>query len=196
MAYQGFASGDCDRDALPLRLFVKDGHQVILSQSFSKNMGLYGERVGLVSLTTDSAEETKRVDSQMKIIIRPMYSNPPISGPRSIHSFFILVVSEVLGNAELNKQWRQEVKLMADRIISMRTLLRNHLEKTYGSEKPWNHITSQIGMFAFTGLTPEQVERLKTEYSIYLTKDGRISIAGITSKNVEYLAKGMHEVTK
>ena len=188
MAYQGFASGDCDKDAFAVRQFIKDGHQIVLSQSFSKNMGLYGERVGLVSVVTESAEETKRVESQVKIIVRPMYSNPPISGPR--------IVKEVLETPELNTLWRQEVKLMADRIITMRSQLRNHLETTLGSKKNWSHITSQIGMFAYTGLTAEQVERLKKEFSIYLTKDGRISIAGITSKNVEYLAKGIHEVTK
>jgi aspartate aminotransferase len=85
---------------------------------------------------------------------------------------------------------------MADRIIAMRQQLRNHLERTFKSTKKWDHITTQIGMFAFTGLNQNQVERLQKEFSIYMTKDGRISIAGITSKNVEYLAKGMHEVTK
>lgn len=97
MAYQGFATGDCDRDAFAVRYFVEQGHQILLSQSFSKNMGLYGERVGLFSIVTESAEETKRVDSQIKIIIRPMYSNPPISGPR--------IVKEVLETPTLNKQW-------------------------------------------------------------------------------------------
>ncbi|KAJ3115478.1 Aspartate aminotransferase, mitochondrial [Physocladia obscura] len=85
---------------------------------------------------------------------------------------------------------------MADRIITMRSELRNHLEKTYGSKKNWSHITSQIGMFCFTGLSPEQVDRLKNEFSVYLTRDGRISIAGITSGNVKYLAEAIHEVTK
>jgi aspartate aminotransferase len=85
---------------------------------------------------------------------------------------------------------------MADRIISMRTALRTHLEQTYGSKKNWSHITSQIGMFCYTGLTPEQVEGMKSKHSVYLTKDGRISIAGITSGNVEYLAKAIHDVTK
>lgn len=85
---------------------------------------------------------------------------------------------------------------MADRIISMRAHLRTHLETTFKSQKKWEHITAQIGMFAFTGLNTEQVARLKKEFSIYLTNDGRISIAGITSKNVKYLAQGIHEVTK
>jgi aspartate aminotransferase len=85
---------------------------------------------------------------------------------------------------------------MAQRIISMREQLCHHLSVTYKSKRSWKHITSQIGMFAFTGLTPPQVERLQKEFSVYLTKDGRISIAGITSKNVQYLASAIHEVTK
>ncbi|KAJ3411569.1 aspartate transaminase aat1 [Chytridiales sp. JEL 0842] len=188
MAYQGFASGDPVTDAFALRHFVSEGHKVLLAQSFAKNLGLYGERVGLFSIVTESAEEAKRVDSQVKILVRPMYSNPPLSGPR--------IVKEILATPALRKEWHGEVKLMADRIITMRTQLRNHLEKTYGSKKNWAHITSQIGMFCYTGLTAEQVDRLKTEFSVYLTKDGRISIAGITSQNVEYLAKAIHEVTK
>ncbi|KAI9095770.1 putative aspartate aminotransferase mitochondrial precursor [Phlyctochytrium arcticum] len=188
MAYQGFASGDTGKDAFALRHFVKEGHQVMLAQSFAKNMGMYGERVGLFSLVSASAEEAKRVDSQVKILIRPMYSSPPLSGPR--------IVAEVLKNPEFNKEWLKEVEFMANRIISMRTDLRGHLENTYHSSHNWDHITSQIGMFCFTGLKPEQVDRLRSEFSVYLTRDGRISIAGITSKNVEYLAKAIHEVTK
>ncbi|KAI8896867.1 pyridoxal phosphate-dependent transferase [Globomyces pollinis-pini] len=188
MAYQGFASGDCDKDAFAIRHFIEEGHKIILSQSFSKNMGLYGERVGLISVVNDSVEETKKVDSQLKILIRPMYSNPPLSGPR--------IVKEVLQSPLTTNQWKAEVKGMADRIISMRTQLRDHLENTYGSTKSWEHVTSQIGMFCYTGMTPDQVERIKKEFSVYLTKDGRISIAGITSGNVKYLAKAIHEVTK
>jgi aspartate aminotransferase len=89
-----------------------------------------------------------------------------------------------------------EVKLMADRIITMRKQLKDHLENTYSSKKSWKHVTSQIGMFCYTGMTPEQVERIRKEFSVYLTKDGRISIAGITSSNVKYLAEAIHTVTK
>lgn len=151
-------------------------------------MGLYGERVGLFSIINETAEQAKRTDSQIKILIRPMYSNPPHSGPR--------IVKEVLSTPESTEEWKAEVKLMADRIISMRTQLRDHLENTFGSKKDWKHVTSQIGMFCYTGMTPEQVERIKKEFSVYLTKDGRISIAGITSGNVKYLAQAIHEVTK
>ncbi|KAI8384698.1 aspartate aminotransferase [Radiomyces spectabilis] len=188
MAYQGFASGDCNRDAYALRKFVDEGHQVVLSQSFAKNMGLYGERVGSFSVVCADANERARVDSQLKILIRPMYSNPPIHGAR--------LVSTVLGNQELKQEWLGEVKSMADRIITMRDKLRGHLENDFGSKKPWNHITDQIGMFCYSGLKPEQVDKLKDEWHVYLTRDGRISMAGVSSGNVKYLAEAIHNVTK
>ncbi|KAL2214301.1 putative aspartate aminotransferase [Sarocladium strictum] len=185
MAYQGFASGDTDKDAFALRHFVKEGQNVALCQSFAKNMGLYGERVGAFSLVCADAEEVKRVDSQLKIIIRPMISNPPIHGAR--------IASEILSNPTLYKQWLGEVKGMADRIITMRALLKDNLEKL-GSKHDWSHITSQIGMFAYTGMTPEEMDRLAKEYSVYATKDGRISVAGITSANVGRLAEAIFKV--
>ncbi|KAJ3155364.1 aspartate transaminase aat1 [Geranomyces michiganensis] len=188
MAYQGFASGSTVKDAFALRHFVEEGHKVLLAQSFAKNMGMYGERVGLFSILTDSAEEAKRVDSQVKILIRPMYSSPPLSGAR--------IVKQVLSDGALRDEWLEEVKAMADRIITMRSRLRSHLEDTYKSQHSWEHITSQIGMFCYSGLKPEQVDLMRKQASVYLTRDGRISIAGITSKNVEYLAKAIHDVTK
>merc|ERR1712241_331108 len=118
---------------------------------------------------------------------RPMYSNPPRHGAR--------VATEVMTNPELRAQWLKDVKFMADRIISMRTQLRDGLAKN-GSSRDWRHITDQIGMFAFTGMTPEQVATVTRDYSVYLTKDGRISIAGITSGNVGHLAEAMATVTK
>lgn len=187
MAYQGFASGDIARDALPVRLFAKEGIQFALAQSYAKNMGLYGERVGALTYVTESKEETDRVLSQLKILIRPIYSNPPVHGAR--------IVNEILGTPELKQEWLCDVKGMADRIISVRKQLQENLKKN-GSTRDWSHITDQIGMFCFTGLNPSQVEKLTKDYSIYLTKNGRISMAGVTSKNVEYLAKAMHEVTK
>lgn len=187
MAYQGFASGSVDKDAFAVRLFLRDGHQIALAQSFAKNMGLYGERAGAFSLITSSQDEAARTLSQLKILIRPMYSNPPIHGAR--------IVSTILSTPELRAEWLRDVKQMADRIISVRSTLRKNLENL-GSKKNWQHITDQIGMFCFTGMNAEQSTRLSTEFSIYLTKDGRISMAGVTSKNVDYLAHGIHEVTK
>jgi len=134
MAYQGFASGDTDQDAYPIRLFIQEGHGMVLCQSFAKNMGLYGERVGAFSIVCDSAEEKKRVDSQIKILVRPLYSNPPVHGAR--------IASKILNDASLNKQWLGEVKGMADRIIEMRALLKKNLEDL-GSKHNWDHITNQ-----------------------------------------------------
>ncbi|KAK3698929.1 aspartate transaminase aat1 [Vermiconidia calcicola] len=186
MAYQGFASGDTDKDAFALRHFLAEGHQPCLAQSFAKNMGLYGERVGAFSIVCMSQEEKARVDSQIKILVRPLYSNPPVHGAR--------VASTILNDSALNKQWLGEVKGMADRIIKMRALLKENLQKL-GSKHNWDHITDQIGMFAYTGLKPEQMRQLAEEHSVYATKDGRISVAGITSDNVGRLAEAIHKIT-
>lgn len=187
MAYQGFASGDVDGDAFAVRYFLEQGHNICLAQSFAKNMGLYGERIGAFSVVCESPEEAARVASQLKILIRPIYSNPPINGAR--------IVTKILTDPVLQKQWLVDVKGMADRIISMRVQLRDLLAKQ-GSTRSWKHITDQIGMFCFTGINPQQVEKLIKEHSVYLTKDGRISVAGISTNNVEYLAKALHDVTK
>lgn len=187
MAYQGFASGDITKDAYALRRFVDDNHNLVVAQSYAKNMGLYGERVGAFTVVGQDKEETDRVMSQLKILIRPLYSNPPIHGAR--------IAAKILNNAELRSLWLKEVKLMADRIITMREQLADNLKKC-GSQRNWQHITDQIGMFCFTGLNQQQSERLTKEFSVYLTKDGRISMAGVTSKNNPYLANAIHQVTK
>uniref|UniRef100_A0A8C4S234 Aspartate aminotransferase n=1 Tax=Erpetoichthys calabaricus TaxID=27687 RepID=A0A8C4S234_ERPCA len=187
MAYQGFASGDIDRDAWAVRYFIEQGLNVVLSQSYAKNMGLYGERVGAFTVVCGDADEAKRVESQLKILIRPMYSNPPLNGAR--------IAATIMNTPELRQEWLQEVKGMANRIIGMREQLVSNLKKE-GSSHNWQHIIDQIGMFCFTGLKPEQVERLTKESSIYMTKDGRISVAGVSSSNVAYLAHGIHQVTK
>jgi len=187
MAYQGFASGSVDGDAFALRQFVEDGHNVCLSQSFAKNMGLYGERAGAFTIVCADKEEASRVNSQLKILIRPMYSNPPIHGAR--------IVQEILSTPDLRAEWLVDVKGMADRIIDVRAKLKAGMERN-GSSHNWDHITDQIGMFCFTGMTPQQVEKITKDFSVYLTKDGRISMAGVTSKNVDYLADAMHAVTK
>lgn len=139
MAYQGFASGSTAKDAFALRHFVSQGHQVALAQSFAKNMGLYGERIGAFSLTTADAEEKARVDSQLKIIIRPLYSNPPLHGAR--------IANTILSDKELYAQWETEVKGMADRIISMREKLYLTLKDQLNTPGEWKHIKTQIGMF-------------------------------------------------
>jgi len=186
-AYQGFASGDPVKDALPLRYFLDDGHNLLAAQSFAKNFGLYGERVGALHFVPSNEDEAKRILSQLLIVIRPMYSNPPIYGAR--------VISEILNDKELTKEWYREVKVMADRIISMRKSLVDQL-KQVGSKKDWSHITNQIGMFCYTGLNSNQVTTLKDKWHVYMTSDGRISMAGVFSDKVKYLAEAIHDVTK
>mmetsp|Transcript_17575 Transcript_17575/g.28444 ORF Transcript_17575/g.28444 Transcript_17575/m.28444 type:complete len:116 (-) Transcript_17575:868-1215(-) len=115
-----------------------------------------------------------------------MYSNPPVHGAR--------IVQTILEDDVLKPQWYAECKQMADRIISMRTALQTNLEKD--SSHNWEHVSKQIGMFCYSGITPEQVEEMRTKHHIYMTKDGRISMAGVTSANVEYLANALHDVTK
>lgn len=186
-AYQGFASGDPTKDSYAVRHFVEQGHLVGVCQSFAKNMGLYGERVGALHFVVESSQKKAELLSQLLILVRPMYSNPPIHGAK--------IVTEVLGDANLNALWRQEVKGMADRIISMRSALVAELKKI-GSTKNWSHIASQIGMFCFSGLSEEQVKTLKEKWHVYMTKDGRISMAGVTTGNIPYLAKAIHDVSK
>lgn len=185
-AYQGFASGDADKDAKAIREFVADGHNIFLSQSYAKNFGLYGERIGALSAVGKDTDEAERILSQLKMLIRPMYSNPPIHGA--------MIVSEVLSDPVLSKQWYSECKGMADRIISMRNLLRSKLETQ--TDASWQHITDQIGMFCYTGLSESQVTSMIDSHHIYLTKDGRISMAGVNSNNVDYIASSIAAVTK
>ena len=132
---------------------------------------MYGERIGAFSVVCESAEEKRRVDSQIKILVRPLYSNPPIHGAR--------IASEILNDPALNKQWLGEVKDMADRIITMRALLKENLEKL-GSKHDWSHITSQIGMFAYTGLKPEQMDMLVKEVGFNFPAEHRYPQKGYT----------------
>ncbi|XP_057873685.2 aspartate aminotransferase, cytoplasmic isozyme 1 [Cryptomeria japonica] len=182
-AYQGFASGSLDTDAYSVRSFVADGGECLVAQSYAKNMGLYGERVGALSIICRSEHVAKRVESQLKLVIRPMYSSPPIHGAS--------IVATILGDRNLYHNWTIELKNMADRIISMRHQLYNAL-KVRGTPGDWSHILKQIGMFTFTGLNKDQVRFTTAEYHIYMTSDGRISMAGLSSKTVPHLADAIH----
>ncbi|KAJ8637561.1 hypothetical protein MRB53_011828 [Persea americana] len=179
----GFASGSLDADAQPIRMFVADGGELLAAQSYAKNMGLYGERVGALSFVCKSADVAVRVESQLKLVIRPMYSNPPIHGAS--------IVATILNNRDMYNEWTLELKAMADRIISMRQQLFDAL-RARGTPGDWSHIIKQIGMFTFTGLNTEQVAFMTREYHIYMTSDGRISMAGLSSKTVPHLADAIH----
>ncbi|XP_036192279.1 aspartate aminotransferase, cytoplasmic isoform X2 [Myotis myotis] len=187
-AYQGFASGSLEKDAWAIRYFVSEGFELFCAQSFSKNFGLYNERVGNLTVVAKEPDSMQRVLSQMEKIVRITWSNPPAQGAR--------IVATTLSNPELFKEWKGNVKTMADRILTMRSELRARLEalKTPGT---WNHITEQIGMFSFTGLNTKQVEYLVSEKHIYLLPSGRINMCGLTTKNLDYVATSIHEaVTK
>ena len=185
-AYQGFASGDAERDAAALRYVVGRGLPVLLAQSFAKNFGLYGERCGTLSVVCKDADEKERLLSQLRLIVRPMYSSPPRHGSS--------IVKTVLSDAQLTSQYYEECEQMAQRIQDMRTKLVAKL-KEVGSSHDWSHVTGQIGMFAFTGMSKEMCDQLTRDYEIYLTKDGRISLAGLNDGNLEYVAKAIHTVS-
>ncbi|XP_076020350.1 aspartate aminotransferase, cytoplasmic [Genypterus blacodes] len=187
-AYQGFASGNLDKDAWAVRYFVSMGFEMFCAQSFSKNFGLYNERVGNLTVVAKDADNLKRVLSQMEKIVRFTWSNPPSQGAR--------VVATTLNTPELFAEWKDNVKTMADRVLLMRAELKAKLQ-ALGTPGTWNHITTQIGMFSFTGLNPKQVEYLIKERHVYLMASGRINMCGLTTKNIDYVAESIHEaVTK
>jgi aspartate aminotransferase len=169
-AYQGFASGDAEADAKALRRVVSVGSiPVILAQSFAKNFGLYGERCGTLSVVCRDAAQKDILMSQLRCIIRPMYSSPPKHGSS--------IVRTVLSDPKLTEQYYEECAGMAERIQSMRNRLVEALVAA-GSKHDWSHVTEQIGMFAYTGMSAAMCDKLTNDYAIYLTRDGRISIAG------------------
>ena len=187
MAYQGFVSGDLNEDAFAVRLFANSGINMLVAQSFAKNFGLYGERIGCLSVLTQNEKQKVAIKQNLAKIVRSKYSSPP--------KFGAMIINNILSNDELKKEWLEEIKMMAKRIIDMRVALKTKLEEI-GSKLDWSHIVKQRGMFAFTGLTPEQCDRLREEFHIYTIRSGRISIAGLNPSNVDYVAKAFHEVTK
>ena len=184
MAYQGFADG-ISEDALALNLFSASGLQFFVSSSFSKSFSLYGERVGALSIVTAAKDEAARVLSQVKRVIRTNYSNPPTHGGA--------VVASVLSNPELRQMWEDELGAMRVRIRSMRSCLVEKL-KAKGTAQDFSFIIKQRGMFSYTGLTPEQVARLKDEFGIYAVSTGRICLAALNSKNIDYVADSIAAV--
>lgn len=183
-AYQGFASGDLEADAAAVRLFAESGVEMLLAQSYAKNMGLYGERVGALSVVSRDSANIKQVESQLKQVIRAMYSSPPRHGAE--------IAQLILSDTILFEAWKGELKGMADRIKAMRTKLFEALNRE-GVPGSWNHVLDQIGMFSYTGLTPDQVAVLTNKHHIYLTKDGRISMAGLNEKGCHYLASAIND---
>jgi aromatic-amino-acid transaminase len=184
MAYQGFADGIAE-DALALNLFAASGLQFFVSSSFSKSFSLYGERVGALSIVTASKDEAARVMSQVKRVIRTNYSNPPIHGGA--------VVAAVLANPELRQMWEDELAGMRDRIRAMRVSLVEKLQ-TRGVAQDFSFVAKQRGMFSYTGLTADQVERMRSEFGIYAVSTGRICLAALNTKNIDYVADAIAAV--
>lgn len=184
IAYQGFGK-NLDEDAKPIRYFANEGHEMLVAYSFSKNFGLYGERVGLLAIAAQNEQTAKKAISQVKVLIRGNYSNPPGHGAR--------IISTILNTEELANEWKKELQNMQGRIIEMRQALiaslmvkANHIDFTF--------MHKQSGMFSLCGLDMQQVEKLRREKGIYMPLNGRINIAGINTQNLEYVADSLVSV--
>ncbi len=186
LAYQGFADGT-DADAYAPRLFAEATQPVFLSSSFSKSFSLYGERVGAFSVVTGGSEESARVLSNLKRIVRTNYSNPPTHGSD--------IVARILTDPELRKLWETELGAMRDRIKAMRKALVDGIhQRVPGAD--FSFVLQQRGMFSYSGLTREQVLRLRSEYAIYTIETGRICVAALTTKNIDYVADAIARVIR
>ncbi len=184
MAYQGFRDG-LEEDAAAIHQFAASGLDFLLSTSFSKSFNLYGERIGALTVVTQSAAEAAVVLTQLKAVIRANYSNPPSHGAR--------IVERVLTDPAKYQQWLGELAAMRNRIRTMRKALADEMARL-GSKRDFSFVTRQNGMFSFTGLSPEQIDRLADEFGIYAVRNGRICICGLNTRNVAYVAKSIASV--
>jgi aromatic-amino-acid transaminase len=184
MAYQGFGQG-IEEDGAIVGRFVQAGLNFLVSTSFSKSFSLYGERVGALSVLCEDAQEAQRVLSQLKIMIRTNYSNPPIHGGA--------VVAEVLNTPALRQIWEKELAEMRVRIKSMRQKLVDGL-KAAGVKTDMSFITEQVGMFSYSGLSKEQMVRLRNEFGVFGTDSGRMCVAALNSKNIDHVCKSIANV--
>ncbi|KAJ5925756.1 hypothetical protein N7454_007266 [Penicillium verhagenii] len=187
-AYLGLTSGDYDRDAFAIRYFADElGLEIAVCLSFAKNMGLYAERVGLCAFSSKTPAAAAAVESSLAGIIRAEISNPPAFGAR--------IVAAVLEDEQISLQWREDIVTMSSRIAGMRWELYKRLTEL-GTPGAWKRITEQKGMFFILGLTPEEVEHLKSVYHIYMAESSRVSIAGLNRSNVRYVAECINQTVK
>ncbi|WP_341305009.1 amino acid aminotransferase [Pseudomonas sp. TMP25] len=184
IAYQGFGDG-IEEDAEAVRLFAKSDLTFFVSSSFSKSFSLYGERVGALSIVTGSQEEAGRVLSQVKRVIRTNYSNPPTHGAS--------VVATVLNSPELRAMWEVELGEMRERIRGMRMSMVEQLA-ALGAKRDFSFVAEQRGMFSYSGLTTEQVERLRNEFAIYAVGTGRICVAALNQRNLPAVTQAIAAV--
>jgi len=183
-AYQGFGE-EIEADAASLQAFLNAGLEFFVASSFSKNFGLYCERAGAITLVARNSEAADSAFSHMKTVIRRNYSNPPAHGGA--------IVTTILQNGKLRSLWLDELAGMRDRIRSMRSAFVTGLQER-GVDRDFSYIERQRGMFSFSGLRDDQVERLRAEKSIYIVKGGRINVAGITTKNIDFLCDALVEI--
>ena len=183
-AYQGLGDGLVE-DAAGLRELCRPGLELFVASSFSKNFGLYRERVGALTAVATTAATAQVLLSHLKVASRTNFSNPPAHGSA--------IVTQILGDGQLRAQWEKEVSLMRERINGMRLLLVRSLEER-GVTEDFSFIERQRGMFSFSGLDPQQVEILREKYSIYIVGSGRINVAGITEANIDYLCDALASV--
>ncbi len=183
-AYQGFGTG-LEEDAAGLRALVEQLDEMLICSSYSKNFGLYNERTGALTATAATKDASAAVLSQLKICARTNYSNPPAHGGA--------IVTTILNDAGLRKQWETELTEMRDRIRQMRSALVKGL-KDAGANRDFSFIEKQNGMFSFSGLTKDQVEQLKKEHAIYIVGSGRINVAGMTPDNADKLCRAIVSV--
>ncbi|XP_069679002.1 aspartate aminotransferase, cytoplasmic-like [Periplaneta americana] len=185
-AYQGFASGDLDKDAWPVRYLVDRGFELFIAQSFSKSMALYSERVGCLTVVLGEghAQDAINMSSQLVLIARAMYICPPKHGA--------LVVSTILSDPALREEWKKCLKVMNDRIQDMRKALNERLVKL-GTPGNWDHVLTQLGMFSFLGLTPRQVEYIKKKHHIHMLSNSRANMCGLNDKNVDRVAEAIYD---
>ncbi|QEH17876.1 amino acid aminotransferase [Histophilus somni] len=183
-AYQGLANG-LEEDAVGLRTFAENHKELLVASSYSKNFGLYNERVGAFTLVAETEEISAIALTQVKSIIRTLYSNPASHGATA--------VSIILGDNLLRQQWESELTEMRNRIKHMRYQF-VELLKEYGAKQDFSFIIEQNGMFSFSGLNAEQVDRLKEEFAIYAVRSGRINLAGVTEDNIRYLCESIVKV--
>jgi len=184
MAYQGFATS-LEADPEPIRLALAEGVDCLVASSFSKNLGLYGERVGALSLVCADAAEADRVRSQVKLAVRANYSNPPTHGAA--------LVRTVLGDPELRASWTRELAGMRDRIGAMRVALAERLVAA-GVDDDVSFITTQRGMFSFSGLSPAQMETLRRDWGVYGVDNGRLCVAALNERNLDHVASALAAV--
>ncbi|TDO97471.1 amino acid aminotransferase [Marinomonas balearica] len=183
-AYQGFGNG-LEEDAIGLRTFLEETPEMLIANSFSKNFGLYNERVGALTIVAETAEQASAAFTQIKRCARTNYSNPPSHGAA--------VVTEILTDDQLRSLWEMELASMRQRIQEMRTLFVNTL-RAKGVEQDFSFISKQQGMFSFSGLTPDQVASLKEDHAIYIVGSGRLNVAGMTKNNMEQLCEAIAAV--